>query len=72
MPVSSIGTVKSGIDNELVQTSINLPRLLSLNLALWCTQNRVSQDSVIIEAITEYLRNRGLQPEREPKVKFTY
>jgi hypothetical protein len=62
----------SGSKEELVRTSVVLPHVLDKNLVLWCTQKHVPKGQAIRMAIHKLLEAEGMQPEKEPKIKFSY
>jgi hypothetical protein len=57
---------------ELVRTSVVLPHVLDQNLVLWCTRRHVAKGQAIRMAIHKFLEAEGMQPEREPKIEFSY
>lgn len=57
---------------DVVRTSIIIDRVLDQNLSVWCTKSGTSRGDAIRVAISEFLRTRGMQPDREPKIDFSY
>lgn len=57
---------------EAMRTSVVLPHVLEQNLSLWATKNGLRKGEVIRLALHEYLKSKGLQPDKEPKIKLTY
>jgi hypothetical protein len=49
-----------------------LPEILYRNLETYCFSRGLSRQQVISDALTDFLRKNGMQPEKEPHVSFKY
>jgi len=49
-----------------------LPEILYRNLEMYCFSRALNRQQVISDALTDFLRRNGMQPEKEPHVSFKY
>ncbi|HEX8139019.1 MAG TPA: hypothetical protein VF544_15735 [Pyrinomonadaceae bacterium] len=61
-----------GTAAETTRTTIVLPIALDENLAIYAMQERLTKNEIIKTAMSEYLKNKGLQPDRRPKLEVSY
>jgi hypothetical protein len=52
--------------------AVFVPNTVFRNLEVYSIANTVRKQQVVIDALCEYLRNRGMEPEYTPLVKYSY
>jgi 6-phosphogluconolactonase/glucosamine-6-phosphate isomerase/deaminase len=55
-----------------VRTTLVLPDVLDRNLEIWCALNGRSKADVVKEALSSFLSQRGLQPDKRPRTEVNY
>jgi len=53
-----------------IQVSYNVAETLDRNLAAYCAINGVSKTKVVNRLIGDFLRDNGLDPNREPRITY--
>jgi hypothetical protein len=56
----------------LVRTTLVLPHTLDLNLEVLCATQGLSKSEAVKMALTQFLEERGLQPDKTPRTVITY
>jgi transposase InsO family protein len=57
---------------SVVRTTLVLPDVLDRNLEVWCAMNGRSKGDAVKEALTVFLTQRGLRPNKRPRVEISY
>jgi hypothetical protein len=52
------------------RTTLALPRLLDGNLEIFCLREGRMKTEVVVEAISTFLRRKGVRPDKLPKVSW--
>ena len=65
---------ESSSDNspELVRTTLIIPATLHKNLTYLCAVEGINKTDAVTQALANYLRERGLQPDKSPKFVIEY
>jgi len=56
----------------VVRTTLVLPSNLDRNLEIYCAMMRLSKADAVKEALATFLKERGLQPDKQPRVEVLY
>lgn len=49
-----------------------VPKTMFRNLEVYCLANNIRKNQVVLEALSDYLRARGMEPDSTPQVKYSY
>lgn len=70
---SSPSTVAdSSSASAVMRTTVVFPAALSANLEVFALQTGRSKNEVLTDALTKYLADNGLSPDKYPQVKVSY
>ncbi|MGH9828185.1 MAG: hypothetical protein ACREDR_33595 [Blastocatellia bacterium] len=69
---SSGGSGAGSIENGTARTTLVLPLTLDQNLEGYALTVGVPKGELIKRVLTEYLKEKGLQPHKRPKVAISY
>ena len=74
MSAKQKSTLESGKEASasIVRYTLFLPESIFLNLELHCLVNGLKKQELIRAVLVEYLRSKGMEPEKNPNIKYSY
>jgi hypothetical protein len=63
---------KPPASSKIIRTTLVLPDTLDRNLEVWCTMNGCSKAEAVKAALHSFLSDRGMDPDKHPRLHVAY
>lgn len=71
-PSTRFSRSSSQSGNEVLRTTLLLPRILDRNIEVFCAMKGVSKNAGMLKLIAKSLEEAGLKPEEAPEIRVHY
>ena len=74
MPTQPVlpSTLSKTESEEVIRFAVFIPKAVFRNFEVYCLAKTERKQQVLLAALIEYLRNRGMEPEHTPLVNYSY